>query len=583
MSHGADDLRRRHPASHRPAGGGPAARYPRLTLSPLVEPTYTVSQLCGEIRDLLGEVFPAVWVAGEFARCKQGTRGHVYFELIEKGEHDSIVGKLDAVIWNADFQRVKRMLAATGQRLADGVQIRCRGNLDFYGAGGRLQLTIREVDPAFTLGQLELRRRETLAALEAAGLMARNRALALPELPLALALVTSEGSAAYHDFLSGLRESGYGFRVLFVHASVQGRDSEREVVSALRALAGIAALPALPGLPASNAMRIDCAVLIRGGGSKTDLAAFDSRAIAEAIALAPFPVLTGLGHEIDRSIADLVAHTALKTPTKVAEFLVERVARLDDAVEELRRALRREALAPLARAREALGLAERGVSLARLRLAGAGAHVEEHARTLARLGRSALRAAVRRSDDLRSRLAVAAPRGAGRAEQERRRRAERVWGAARGHLRAARATLQGMERLAAQLDPQRTLERGFSITRDAGGRLLRHPAEVTDGALLISRLAGGLLRSRVQAGEGGEALTAAAVTARRQPGAPADPAADLPASTPADTSADPSPGDRRQAPQRPGRKPAKPAAPGSQIAFEFQPGAPGKPHEEEGR
>jgi len=487
-----------------------------------------------------------VWVAGEVARCKQGTRGHVYFELIEKGEHDSIVGKLDAVIWNADFQRVKRMLAATGQRLADGVQIRCRGNLDFYGAGGRLQLTIREVDPAFTLGLLELRRRETLAALEAAGLMARNRALALPELPLTLALITSEGSAAYHDFLSGLRESGYGFRVLFVHASVQGRDSEREVVSALRALAGIAALqvpPALRALPAGGAMRIDCAVLIRGGGSKTDLAAFDSRAIAEAIALAPFPVLTGLGHEIDRSIADLVAHTALKTPTKVAEFLVERVARLDDAVETLRRALRREALAPLARAREALGLAERGVSLARLRLAGAGAHVEEHARTLARLGRGALRAAVRRSDELRSRLVAAAPRGAGRAEQERRRRAERVWGAARGHLRAARATLQGMERLAAQLDPQRTLERGFSITRDAGGRLLRHPGEVTDGVLLISRLAGGLLHSRVQVGESGEAAAA----------------------------------------PRAGRRRAKLAAPGSQIALELEPGAPGKPHEEEGR
>jgi exodeoxyribonuclease VII large subunit len=522
-------------------------------------------------------VFPAVWVAGEVARCKQGTRGHLYFELIEKGERDSIVGKLDAVIWNADFQRVKRMLAATGQRLADGVQIRCRGNLDFYGAGGRLQLTIREVDPAFTLGLLELRRRETLAALEAAGLMARNRALVLPELPLTLALITSEGSAAYHDFLSGLRESGYGFRVLFVHAAVQGRDSEREVVSALRALAEIAslqALPALPALPAMNAMRIDCAVVIRGGGSKTDLAAFDSRAIAEAIALAPFPVLTGLGHEIDRSIADLVAHTALKTPTKVAEFLVERVARLDLAVEELRRALRREAPAPLARAREALGRAERGVSLARLRLAGAGAHVEEHARTLARLGRSALRAAVRRSEQLRSRLAVAAPRGAGRAELERRRRAERVCGAARGHLRAARATLQGMERLAAQLDPQRTLERGFSITRDAGGRLLRQPAEVANGALLISRLAGGLLRSRVQAAESGEAVG----MAFRSPAA-----VETPADTPAHTPANPTLRDRRPAALRAGKRPAKPAASGAQIALEFQPGTPGKAHEEEGR
>jgi exodeoxyribonuclease VII large subunit len=504
---------------------------------PLAEPTYTVAQLCGEIRDLLNEAFPSVWVAGEAQRIKQGPRGHVYFELVEKGADDSIVGKLDVVIWSADFQKVKRMLAATDQRLADGVQLRCRGNVDFYGAGGRLQLTVREVDPTFTLGMLELRRRETLAALAAAGLMERNRALALAELPLALALITSEGSAAYHDFLSGLRESGYGFRVLFVHAAVQGRDAEREVVSALRVAA---------------AMGIDCAVLIRGGGSRTDLAAFDSRAIAEAIARAPFPVITGLGHEIDRSIADMVAHTALKTPTKVAEFLIERVVRLDLAVAELRRALTREALAPLAQAREALGRAERGVSLARIRLAGAAAHVEEHARTLARLGRGVLRGAGRRGVEVRARLTAAAPRSVERAERERRRRAERICGAARGHVREARATLQGLERLAAQLDPQRTLERGFSITRDGGGRLLRQPAQVESGAVLVSRLAGGVLRSRVEAGAQPEGRSralepAAAKTAKAAAGARGRPTA---------------------------------AAAQAQIALDFPPAQPGKAKEE---
>ena len=162
------------------------------------------------------------------------------------------------------------------------------------------------MDPAFTLGLLERRRRETLAALAAAGLLEKNRALSLCDLPLTIGLVTSHGSAAYHDFLSGLSESGYGFRVIFIHAAMQGRDAEREVASALASLAGIG---------------IDCAVLIRGGGSRTDLAAFDSRRIAEAIAGAPFPVLTGLGHEIDRSIADMTAPTAFKTPTTVAEFL----------------------------------------------------------------------------------------------------------------------------------------------------------------------------------------------------------------------------------------------------------------------
>lgn len=424
-----------------------------------------------------------MWVAGEAQRVRPSARGHLYFELVEKGERDEIIGKLDAVIWKGDFQKVRRMLAVSGQDLADGMQIRVRGSLDFYGPGGRLQLCIREVDPTFTLGLLEMRRRETLAALAAAGLLERNRGLLLPELPLTVALITSHGSAAYHDFLSGLEESGYGFRVLFVHASVQGREAEREVVSALSVLARLG---------------VDCAVLIRGGGSRSDLAVFDSRAIAEAIARAPFPVLTGLGHEIDQSIADLVAHTSLKTPTKVAEFLVGQVAEMDQAVQELRRALLREALEPLRAGREALGRAEKGVQLARLRLAAAGARVAEHARALARLGRSALRQARRRQDELRRRLAEQAPRRVEARERERRRMGERVSGASRSHLREAQATLGGLERLCQQLGPERTLERGFSITRDGSGKAVRHPGQVAPGDRLATRVAGGEIVSRVE-------------------------------------------------------------------------------------
>lgn len=455
---------------------------------PLFEPTYSVSQLCGEIHECLAEAFPAVWVAGEVGRVSEHRQsGHVYFELVEKGESDQIVGKLEAVIWRSDYLKVKRLLAASDQRLVEGVQIRCRASLDLYAPTGRLKVCVREVDPNFSLGLLERRRRETLAALGAAGLLERNRALAFPELPLSIALITSHGSAAYHDFLSGLAESGYGFRVLFVHAAVQGREAEREVVSAIAALA----------TPATAA-RIDCVVLIRGGGSRSDLAVFDSRAIAEAIARAPFPVVTGLGHEIDRSIADLVAHTALKTPSKVAEFLVERVARLDFAVMEVEKALRREALAPLRRGREALGRAERGVSLARHRLTAAGSRIDEHARALARLGRSVLRQALRRREEVRGGLSAAAPRRLARGERARVALGDRLAGTARAHLRTTRAMISGVERLAAQLDPQRTLERGFSITRDPAGRLLREPRQVGAGDLIKTRLAGGNLGSRVE-------------------------------------------------------------------------------------
>jgi exodeoxyribonuclease VII large subunit len=450
---------------------------------PLLEPTYSVSQLCGEVRDFLGEAFSSVWVVGEAQRVRPSARGHVYFELIEKGDRDEIVGKLDAVIWKNDALKISRLLAASEQRLADGVQIRCRGSLDFYAPSGRLQLCIREVDPAFTLGLLERRRRETLAALAAAGLLEKNRALLLCDLPLTIGLVTSHGSAAYHDFLSGLSESGYGFRVIFIHAAMQGRDAEREVASALASLSGLG---------------IDCAVLIRGGGSRTDLAAFDSRRIAEAIAGAPFPVLTGLGHEIDRSIADMTAHTAFKTPTKVAEFLVECVGRCEQDLIEVRRSLLREALEPLRAGREALGRAERGVSLARMRLAAAGAKIEEHARALARLGKSGLRQAERRQDALRDRLIELSPRKLAAARRERGRLGERVASLARGHLREAQATLHGIERLCHQIAPERTLERGFSLTLGPAGKSVRHPDQVGAGDLITTRVAGGSFESRVE-------------------------------------------------------------------------------------
>ena len=420
---------------------------------------------------------------GEAQRVRPSARGHLYFELIEKGDRDEIIGKLDAVIWKGDLLRVRKMLAPSGQQIAEGMQIRCRASVDFYGPGGRLQLCVREVDPTFTLGMLELRRRETLAALAAAGLLERNQALPLPDLPLRIALITSRESAAYHDFSPASPRAASDLKVLLLHAAMQGRDAEREVVSAL------AAISRLP---------VDCAVLIRGGGSRSDLAVFDSRAIAEAIARAPFPVLAGLGHEIDVSIADQVAHQSFKTPTKVAEFLVERLVRQEQRLDDLRRTLVREALEPLRAGREALGRAERGVQLRP---------------PAARLRRSAhRRAGARPRPPGPQRSAPGGTPSSGGAEppcrpraapcRSRRERARapgrKMIAAARGHLRETRATLQGMERLCQQLDPERTLERGFSLTRGPQGDLLRHPDQVRAGDHITTRVSGGTLDSRVE-------------------------------------------------------------------------------------
>lgn len=392
-----------------------------------------------------------MWVVGEVQRFRPSAAGHQYFDLVEKGEgaaRDQVVGVLSAVVWKGEYLRLRPVLERAGERLADGLRIRCRVSVDFYPPGGRLQVQIREIDPTFTLGDLAKRRQETLQALAAAGLMERNRALLLPVLPLAIALVTSTGSAAYHDFLATLRESGFAFRVLVVHSAVQGAEAERSLPGALALAAGTAC---------------DCIVLIRGGGSKSDLAVFDSQAVAEAIARAPKPVLTGLGHEIDESVADLVAHQSFKTPTKVAEELVGRIAAAELAVARLREQMMRQAR---------LAVAEAGGRLAR---------------------------AERRAVAARARLAQVSHRLAALAEALRR--------VALHRLRTADLRLAGWSRLIGELSPARTLRRGFSITRDAAGNVLRDPAAAAAGTPIESELALGLLWSRVESG------------GRRRPGA----------------------------------------------------------------
>ncbi len=387
------------------------------------------------------------------------------------------------MIWRSDHQRVRRVLQAADQQLTEGIEIRCRGRLDFYPPGGRLQLVVREVDPLFTLGLLERRRRQTLAALGAAGLMERNRGLELPPLLLRIGLVTSAGSAAYHDFLSGLQASGYGFRVHFVHAAVQGQAAEGELVSALSAAATAA---------------VDCVVLIRGGGSRSDLALFDSRRVAEAVARCPLPVITGLGHEIDQSIADLVSHTALKTPTQAAEFLIERLALAEQAVRDFSHMLARLAEDRLGRARQALTRGERVAHSASLYLQAVARRVIEAGRSLGRLSRRRLRDAETRLARHQGRLLGAVPRSLERRRVLPSRLARRLAELAASRLREAEAVIEGHRRLCRELAPHRLLGRGFSVTRSVSGVILRSSSEAQPGDIIHTELASGRLDSRVE-------------------------------------------------------------------------------------
>jgi exodeoxyribonuclease VII large subunit len=449
------------------------------------EPTYSV----GELSDAIGNVVRAsfrdeVWVRGEIHDLSRPASGHVYLTLVEPRD-DGSKASLSVMLSAANKVSVNRALTRSGGavRMVDGTEVRIRGRLDWYGPRGQLQLRMTAIDPAYTLGQLELSRAELLARLDAEGLVGRNRALAMPLVPLRVGLVTSRGSAAEADFLDELTRSGISFTVLAVDVRVQGQGAPRAIAR---------------GIASAAARACHVIALVRGGGARTDLACFDDELVARAIAVCPVPVLTGIGHETDRSVADDLAHTAEKTPTACAQLLAAHVrtyaARMEQLWSVVVRLAGRDLAAADATVRASAGRAARSV---RATLGGATTRLDGHAARARRAGLAAtVRSEQRLGHDL-GRLTGAArvqvrdaTASVTSAERRLSARAPRV-------VVEAERALDAVEARVRALDPERALARGWSITSTADGRVVRSPADVAAGDTLVTRLAGGEVRSTV--------------------------------------------------------------------------------------
>ena len=428
------------------------------------EPTLGVAELNEAISASLGEAFPnAVWVRGEIQALHVSRNQHCYFELVEQDERRAQVrAAIRVALFRDDRPSVNRALRDAGLRLADGVEVRIRARVDFWPPAGRLQLVMSGIDPTFTVGRLAADRDRVLRTLAAEGVLGRNASRPLPAVPLRVGLVTSGGSAAYRDFLHELEGSGYAFRVAHCDVRVQGAAASRRVAWALRRLAGL---------------DLDAVAVVRGGGARSDLAPFDSELVARTITEMPVPVLTGIGHETDRTVADEVAHTSVKTPTAAAAILVEAV---DAYVERLAWVAHRVSLR--ARGVSALAQRELGGIAARLRRAVPAALERER----------------RAIDARRRRAAHAGRRGAVEADRALARRHAAVVAASRRGLHAERARLDATTARLRALDPRRVLERGYTITRDEQGAIVRAADAVGVGAVLVTETADGSLRSRVE-------------------------------------------------------------------------------------
>lgn len=325
------------------------------------EPTFSVGELNQSIGLALGRAFPdEVWVRGEIANLSRPASGHVYFDLVGDG------CAIGVTLWETDKQVVNAVLRRAGGavRMNDGTEVRLRGRVSWWAERGKVALRMLSIDTAYTLGRLAEARELLVQRLRQDGSLSRQQALALPLVPLRVGLVTSAGSAAAADFLHTLTSSGFGFSVVMADSRVQGLDAERSMLQALDALARLETA-------------VDVVCIVRGGGARTDLACFDSEALARAISEQPVPVLTGIGHEIDSTVADLVAHEAFKTPTACAAALVERVGGFRAALDE--RAARLHRLSHHALERSAARLsraAERTAAAGRSQLRAAAGRVE---------------------------------------------------------------------------------------------------------------------------------------------------------------------------------------------------------------
>ena len=396
------------------------------------------------IRLTLREGLPdAYWVQAEVSEVREAYNGHCYIELVQKAERGStLLAKARGTIWANVYKMLKPYFEqTTGQRFTAGIKVLMQVGVEYHEQYG-LSLTVYDIDPAYTLGDMARRRREIIQQLEEEGVLTLNKELAMPMLPQRVAVISAAGAAGYGDFCDQLTGNPYGFVFYpkLFPAVMQGDRVEETIISALNRIA-------------SEQERWDVVVIIRGGGATSDLSGFDTYELAANCAQFPLPIITGIGHERDDTILDMVAHTRVKTPTAAAEFLIASLVEVDTILNELTHAL-------------ATGITNR--------IRREEKRVEQIAQRLPALFAMMHTNGIHRIAQLETRMHTAIQRSL--TEQKHR--------------------LELIEKVIEGASPVQILQRGYSITR-CNGCVVSDIAALPEGSVLTTTLANGEVRSVV--------------------------------------------------------------------------------------
>jgi len=291
-------------------------------------PVFTLSELNTSIKTTLELAFPeSVWVVAEISEIRCNTKGHCYLELVER-EEEKTIAQIRANIWAYTFRSLaSKFEKATAESLKQGMKVLLQVNVTFHEVYG-LSLNIKDIDPTYSLGEMARKKREIIDRLTKEGLLQLNKQIPLPLVPQRIAVISSVTAAGYGDFINHIDDNPYGYKIFYTlyQSLMQGQEAESSIISALRKIK-------------DHRDIYDAVVIVRGGGSQIDLSCFDTYGLAVEVAKFPLPVITGIGHERDDTIADLVAHTKLKTPTAVAEFLLSGMSSFEERLLNAQRTL----------------------------------------------------------------------------------------------------------------------------------------------------------------------------------------------------------------------------------------------------
>ena len=425
-------------------------------------------ELNQRIRMTLEQAFPdTYWVRAEMSDVREnGASGHCYLEFIEKDPRSGqLLAKVRGAIWAKTFRLLKPYFEMeTGQRFVSGLKVLVRVTVDFHELYG-LSLTVVDIDPAYTLGDMARKRLEIIRQLQEEGVFELNKELPLPLLPRRIALISSPTAAGYEDFVNQLthNRAGYPFYVKLFPALMQGERTEESVIAALDRIYAHQEL-------------FDAVALLRGGGATSDLNSFDSYLLAANCAQFPLPILTGIGHERDDTVVDLVAHTRLKTPTAVAEFLIARMDQAAQTVEELQQTMTQSASVRLLQEKQRLqSYATRFPALV-------GQRMERNRTLLHQLGAKLPTMAqgfVERKRAMVDRLVM------------------QLRNATTTHLAEKQRFLQLQEQFVRMASPDYILRRGYSLTLREG-KIIKRAEELHVGEELTTRFMDGEVKSIIK-------------------------------------------------------------------------------------